>query len=513
MSDRFSLAPLSLLLALAGCSDYDVGKDTGGRSGLTDDEDWSDGSSDTADWGSDEDWGGDTGAPSDTEPDTDTATDPTCDDAVDADLTLYLSADDSNSQAAPVLARAKLEDGGAPSGRQRLWEYLNYYSFDYAPAEEGSLRVVAQARPGPEADTYDLLVAVVAPAADPAERRPLNLTFSVDTSGSMSGHPLEMAQETMYAVAASLQEGDVVSIVDWSSSPDVILRGEVVDGADDPDLMAAIAGLRTGGSTNLAAGLQTAYDVAADYWSADRTNRVILVSDGGANTGPTDEDLIGSWAADSEGEGIYLIGVGASDPSAYDDALMDTVTDLGRGAYLFVDSPSEAVRQFSGDRFLANLEVAAKDVQLAMTLPPGWVVDRFDGEEIGTDPDEVREQHLAPNDAMLYHMTLRDCGADPTEPLSFAASWREPRAAVDHVDAATFDMATMLDADSTQIDKAGAILAYARAFDEVWQKSGGERTAYLDEVYAVVQDAYRARPDDAELAEVLDLVATFRGRF
>lgn len=512
MSERFSLAPLPLLLALAGCSDDDVGKGDADRSGFTDDEDWSDGadaSGDTADWGSDED-GSDTGAPADT--DTDTGTDPTCDDAVDADLTLYLSADDSNSQAAPVLARATIEDGGAPSGRQRLWEYLNYYTFDYTPADEGTVRVVAQARPGAEADTYELLVAVVAPAVAPAERRPLNLTFSVDTSGSMAGHPLEMAQETMYAVAASLREGDVVSIVDWSSSPTVILRGELVDGPDDPELMAAIAGLRTGGSTNLAAGLQTAYDVAADHWSADRTNRVILVSDGGANTGPTDEDLIGSWAADSEGEGIYLIGVGASYASSYDDALMDTVTDVGRGAYLFVDSPSEAVRQFSGDRFLANLEVAAKDVQLAMTLPAGWVVDRFDGEEISPDPDEVREQHLAPNDAMLYHMTLRDCGADPTEPLSFAASWREPRAAVDHVDSATFDLATMLDAGGTQIDKAGAILAYARAFEEVWQKSGGERAAYLDDVYAIVQDAYRARPDDAELAEVLDLLADFRAR-
>ena len=33
----------------------------------------------------------------------------------------------------------------------------------------------------------------------------------------------------------------------------------------------------------------------------------------------------------------------------------------------------------------------------------------FSGEEISTNPEEVRPQHLAPNDAMLYHFALVDC--------------------------------------------------------------------------------------------------------
>lgn len=487
--------PLSLALLLPACMDgkaYDLaGEADTGRSSFTDDEDWG------YDTGSAPAEDADTAAPEE-----DTA--PTCDDASDSEATLYLSADDSNSQAAPVVARALIEDGGRLYANQREWEYLNYYTFDYAPAEEGTLRIVAQMREGDAEGDYDLLVAVVAPAMAPETRRPLNLTFSVDTSGSMSGHPLDMAKETMRTIASQLQEGDVVSIVQWSQTAAVILDSHVATGPNDADLLAEIAALETAGSTNLSNGLETAYRLAETNYSEGRTNRVVLISDGGANTGVTDELLIAEAAEDGESEGIYLIGVGASDPSSYNDFLMDTVTDLGKGAYLFVDSAEEAERQFTGERFLANLEVAAKDVRLAMTLPAGWLVSEFHGEEMSPDPDAVREQLLAPNDAMLYSLTLTDCGVDPDAPIAFSASWTEPRSGVAHTDEAVATVAAMLDRANTQIDKANALVAYAEALYD---------TELLDAASAEVDAAISLRPDDAELLEVRQTLDLYAARF
>jgi Ca-activated chloride channel family protein len=62
---------------------------------------------------------------------------------------------------------------------------------------------------------------------------------------------------------------------------------------------------------------------------------VVLISDGGANTGITDEDLIGHYAANQEDSAIYLIGIGAADPEDYQAQLMDTVTDLWQGACFY----------------------------------------------------------------------------------------------------------------------------------------------------------------------------------
>ena len=67
-------------------------------------------------------------------------------------------------------------------------------------------------------------------------------------------------------------------------------------------------------------------------------HRVVLISDGGANAGVTDLDLIASEASDSDGEGTYLLGVGVGSPGVYKHELMDAVTDAGKGAYVFIDS-------------------------------------------------------------------------------------------------------------------------------------------------------------------------------
>src|SRR5262245_8254552 len=64
---------------------------------------------------------------------------------------LYLSPDDSNSTASPVLVR----EYGADGASVRVWEFLNYYTFDYAPAAAGSVTVDLQLRPTDDPAVYD----------------------------------------------------------------------------------------------------------------------------------------------------------------------------------------------------------------------------------------------------------------------------------------------------------------------------------------------------------------------
>ena len=95
----------------------------------------------------------------------------------------------------------------------------------------------------------------------------------------------------------------------------------------------------------------------------------------------------------------YLIGVG--DPSTYSDLLMDRVTDVGRGASVFIPHADE----FRG-RFIETMSVAARDVQIRYDLPVGLYIVRFSGEAFSTDPREIEPQHVAPSDAVVLHQQL-----------------------------------------------------------------------------------------------------------
>ena len=391
---------------------------------------------------------------------------------------------------------------------------LNYFEFYYPTADAGHVDIVPQMSVN-EDGHYTILVGVVAPAWEELGRRQRSITFSIDNSGSMRGRPLRNVQATMCEVAGNLVEDDIVSVVTWNSATEVWLREEKVDGPYDPDLMAVIDDLCGGGTTNLERGLEYSYELARGGYEPDRLNRVILMSDGGANTGETNVNVIASHSEDAEEEGIYLAAVGTSESVRYYyDALMNQVSDAGKGAYLHIDSPEEADRIFGDDqRFLSIMEVAARDVRLSITLPPGYSLDVFHGEEVSGDPSEVEPQHLAPGDAMLYHFVIGDC--DPyhhegTDVFDFTVTWEDPVTRETHVDTRSTSIEEMLAAAGPQIPKADVLVAYAEVLPAVsWWLPEEEGIIMLDEVIAQA-DAVYAETGDVDMLEIASLLEQYK---
>jgi Ca-activated chloride channel family protein len=241
---------------------------------------------------------------------------------------------------------------------------------------------------------------------------------------------------------------------------------------------------------------------------------VILISDGIANVGVTDENLIGQHADDEEGEdGIYLTGIGVGD--GVNDTLMNTVTDAGRGAYVYLDSVGEAQRML-GDRFLSVVDLAARNVRLEVTLPYYLTLEKFFGEVASTDASVVRPQHLGPNDAMLFFQVLKAC--DPAlihgdDRITLRATWETPftRQAKE----ATLDTTlNALAGDDAQLTKAAAIAGYAEALiaaDLARNQTDPaiDRVAIIDEALANVLAAENAATDP-DLLEIAELLRRYR---
>jgi len=510
---------LAVLLAAAGLTlgcggDDDAAGWDPASDGDTDIDSDSDSDSDSD---GDSDGDGDVVPDDEPEQDTDTETEE-CD--TENEVVLYLSADDSNSMASPVLARRQILNGALVGTSIRTYEFLNYYTFGYEPADPGTVSVTAQMRPNEEGTedydtTYNLQIGVTSQTVTAAERRPVNITLSLDTSGSMGGASISLVRDCCLAIASSLADGDIVSMVTWDTSQSILLDSHEVSGPDDSALVAECNGLSAGGGTDLHSGLVTAYQLANENFSEDRINRVILMSDGGANVGITDEQLIAENADDSEGEGIYMMGVGVGDTGYFNEVLMDTITDAGKGAYVFVDTPEEAQKMF-GDRFLSNVEIAAKDVRVELTLPPSFEMVEFHGEEVSENPDEVEPQHLAPNDSMIYHQVVGSC--DPTvvnldDEVHVEAEFYEPLTLEPLT--ATFDttLGDLFSAGNALLLKGDAVVAYAEALKSLKSLTGTEALDLIDTTLARVVAAKNALADDPDLAEIESLLTTYRDLF
>ncbi|WP_050434978.1 vWA domain-containing protein [Chondromyces crocatus] len=415
---------------------------------------------------------------------------------------LYLSSDDANSMGSPVLSRELIHLGAAPSSPLiRTYEFLNYYRVAYEAAPQGRLRVVPQMQEAEEPGLYHLQIGVRSQDPDPV-RRPMTLTFVLDTSGSMRGSPMERQKAAIEALSASLTEGDIVNMVTWNSTNAVVLSGHMVNGPDDPGLQAAVNALSARGGTNLESGLAFGYQLALQHYGPDRLNRVILISDGGVNVGTTSAELIATHAKDGDQEGIYLVGIGTGPPSGYFNTPMNIVTDKGRGAYVYLDSVEEAWDVLR-DRFDEVMDVAARSVQVELTLPWYFRIERFYGEEYSEDATEIEPQHLAPGVAMVFNQVVRACDpevVDLQDPVRVTARWESPLTYEQRETTVEVSVGELLAADTTQLVKGRAIIAYAEALKE------GNNWA-LKEAYAQVMAANPggADPELSEIAQIIQI--------
>jgi Ca-activated chloride channel family protein len=408
-------------------------------------------------------------------------------------------AEDSNAMGGPAHIREILELGLGIAPRKseaRPYELLNYYRIAYPAPPVGQIALFPELSATKEQDELDFQLGVRSFDAQ-APRRPMTLTFVVDTSDSMLGPGMTRARAAVQAVAKSLSVGDVVNVVTWNKQSAPVLNGHAVSGPDDATLLGVADALEPNGSTDLHNALVSAYALAEQHYGPERLNRVILISDGGVGMAASDADLIAEKAMDESKEGIYLVGVGTGPALSFNDRVLRIAADRGRGAYIYLDKPEEATRMFV-DRFDETMEIAARDVEVELTLP--WYFKARGGEAFNADAKD-EPQHLAPSDAMIWSRALEACDAsviNPDDTITVRAKWKTPLTLAEQQTEVTTTVKALLDASKSGLPKGKAILAYAEALREPTQKALAAARAL----------ALAANPSgtDADLAEIVSLI-------
>jgi Ca-activated chloride channel family protein len=270
----------------------------------------------------------------------------------------------------PTVARVFLERGSLPPPASvRTEEWVNAMGSTQPAATDGALSITADTAPTADGTTL-VRVGVASRTVTEQERPNVNLTFVVDTSGSMDiRERLGLVRSSLALLADHLRDDDTIAIVEYADEAGVVLEPTPV--RDTQRILAAIDRLQPSSSTNLEAGLRTGYDLAARSFDPDEHNAVLLASDGVANVGETGPGSLAAEIQDRAQQGIHLVTVGYG-MGNYNDTLMEQLADRGDGFYRYVDSFEEAQGLFR-DRLSGLLSVVADDAKAQITFDPTTV--------------------------------------------------------------------------------------------------------------------------------------------
>ena len=259
-----------------------------------------------------------------------------------------------------------------PKDAVRVEEMLNYFHYDYqGPAGDSPLGVTMELARCPwNQDTLLLQIGLQAKEIHTEDRPRNNLVFLIDVSGSMFGSDrLDLVKRAFLLLLEELAPTDTVSLVTYASRDEVVLSG--VPAADKVRIMEAISALEAGGSTNSAAGIRTAYQLAAQYMDEGSVNRIIMATDGDFNVGVTSEGDLARLVMEEKEKGVRLtmLGVGYGN---YKDNKLEALADYGDGNYYYLDSIFEARKALVTEAGGTLVEVA-KDVKLQADFNPAVV--------------------------------------------------------------------------------------------------------------------------------------------
>jgi Ca-activated chloride channel family protein len=186
----------------------------------------------------------------------------------------------------------------------------------------------------------------------------------------------------------------------------------------------AVAGLRPGGSTNLEAGLRVGYSHAEDNLRRDGINRVILLSDGEANVGQTNPQVLAEQIAQAAGDTtLAVVGVGRQ---TYNEVILEQFANQGNGFYAYIDTIREAERLFVHD-LTGTLQVMAREAKVQVSFNPeavshfrllGYENRQLDHDDFRDDTVDGGEVGAGHNVTALYEVTVAEQGLHPQAELA-----------------------------------------------------------------------------------------------
>jgi len=190
------------------------------------------------------------------------------------------------------------------------------------------------------------------------EKRHRDITYIIDTSGSMGGESIAQAKQALRKALTCLTPEDTFNIIEFNSTASSLFKKYVpattqaIDEADD-----FIVGLEAYGGTEMMPALGMALG-ATDEGNNDRLQQIVFITDGAVDHEEKLFKLINNHLGERR---LFTVAIGSA-PNAY---FMRKAAHFGRGSYTFIGDVEEVSEKM--DQLFSKMEqVVMTDLHLEL---------------------------------------------------------------------------------------------------------------------------------------------------
>ena len=319
------------------------------------------------------------------------------------------------------------------------------------------------------------------PESRPEARPPMDLALVIDTSGSMAGAKIDNARRAAAALVRSMRDGDIVSLDTFADHAREVVAPTRIDAETRAEILRRIASLGVGGSTNMFDGLAMAERQMAAAPVTHGLRRIVVISDGIANVGPSSPETLGAVAE----RGLRFraqvtsIGVGID----YDERTLNALAVRSSGRLHHIGEPRELAGVLKSELDLLDATVASEAFVEIVPAPGVQLLGadgvRADWHEAGALRIPLGALHAGQHREALVRVRLVDPGA-------FEAQTR-PLASV---------RLRFRDAQDGDLERIQEVVARARLSDD--EDAVARSASSRAKAIAAIQDAARVQMQAAQ---------------
>lgn len=244
-----------------------------------------------------------------------------------------------------------------PAEAVKVEEMLNYLNFYYEdPENEELFHCSSNLLSCPWNDRHRLLCLNICAKKTPI-RRPANLVFLIDVTGSMDmPNKLPLVKSSLHLLIKNLRDIDTVSIIEYGGRGRALVG---VPGSRKDQLVRTVEQLSADGPSPGEAGIMLACKVAANQYIPGGNNRVILITDGDISSTPAVRNDLTVLASRLSSDSIHLscLGVGLNKEEASElpilaragNGTFGRIEDAQQGEKLLLDDLAKGLSEVAGN--------------------------------------------------------------------------------------------------------------------------------------------------------------------
>lgn len=330
--------------------------------------------------------------------------------------------------------RRFLEDNQLPpADAVRVEEIVNYFQYDYdLPQSNIPIALNGEISECPwNGENKFLRIGIKGKHIKRTEMPATNFVFLIDVSGSMSSdNKLPLLKESFTMFAEVMRPEDRIAIVTYAGRDEVHL--ESTSGNNISDIKKSIRKLKSGGGTNGADGIHTAYKIAQEHFIEGGNNRVILGTDGDFNIGVSSQDGLIKLIEKKRESGVFLsvLGVGSGN---YQEGKMEQLANNGNGTYEYLDDIEQARKVFVEE--IGKFYTVAKDVKVQAVFDPSIVEEYrligyenrlLENDDFEDDTKDAGEIGLNQAITALYELKMKSTTSRSKPALNIDFRYKDP---------------------------------------------------------------------------------------